>query len=940
MPAYRRKLIEVDLPLDEINRATGSESTTSSGHPWRIHLWWSRKRLAASRAIIFASMVDDPSSWPEDFPTLESQRTERDRLHELLSRLVVWKNISDENLLAEARYEIARSVARSRGDTISTEPTQVLRYLRDNALPIYDPFAGGGSIPLEAQRLGLRAVASDLNPIAVLINKALIELPPKFKNRPPVNPDADPMGMTTSKFRGRGESRKPERTPWRGAAGLADDIRYYGGWMRRKAFERIGYLYPNVKLPNGGDAIVTAWLWTRTVPCPNPACGVPMPLKTTFQVSTKKGNQHWTRPVINRNSKTISFVVQNHDTGVPPTGTVNRNGATCVACNSTAPLAYVREQSRTGNMREQMTAIVAEGDRRGRYFRRIFLSPSVQHINLTQHAEPAWRPSGKLPEQARSISVQIYGFTNWHKLFTERQLVMLTTFSDLVSEVHELLIQKGVDIDYADAVCTYLALAVGKNTDISSSFTSWDPRENVRNVFTRQGIGMIWDFAEASPFSNSSRNWISQVESVASGVANLPASANGGVAHQADASTTIHADNGPVIVTDPPYYDNVHYADSSDFFYVWLRPMLRSIYPELFFGILTPKQEEIVANRFRFRDHQQRFEDLLNEALRLIRERCSPEFPSSIFYAYKQQEERRDGRTSTGWETMLTALVDADFRIVGTWPVRTELATRSNAMSANSLASSVVLVCRPRPGDAPVATRRQFLETLEKELPIALDHLTRDGHIAPVDLAQAAVGPGMEVYSRFSGVETISGDPVTVRDALAAINEVKDRYLEGQEGELDSESRFCLGWHEQHGYREGSFGEAEVLSQAMNVAVERMGSLLAAEAGKVQLSGMEEYSPDRQPSLGRMTAWEGCMRMAYHIDHEYGGGIEGAAQVARAMLGTGGNVESVERLARILYNRYDNMADSRNAVLFNTLVTSWQDIITRMQTDAQTGRLL
>ena len=321
-------------------------------------------------------MVDDPSSCPDEFPDEKSQYAERERLHALLRRLVVWRNVSDESLIAEARYEIARSVARSRGETAPTEPVAVLAYLNDKTLPIYDPFAGGGSIPLEAQRLGLRAVASDLNPVAALINKTLIELPPKFNNQPPVNPDADPMGMTTGKLIGRGKNRRPERVAWRGAAGLADDIRYYGRWMREEAYRKIGHLYPKAKLPDGRETTVMAWLWTRTIPCPNPVCGIPMPLKTSFRASTKSGNEHWTKPSLNQQTGEVSFIVQNHDTGVPATGTVNRNGATCIACGSTAPLSYVREQSRAGRMGNQMTAIVAEGDIQGRSFRRIFLSPS------------------------------------------------------------------------------------------------------------------------------------------------------------------------------------------------------------------------------------------------------------------------------------------------------------------------------------------------------------------------------------------------------------------------------------------------------------------------------------------------------------------------------------------------------------------------------------
>ena len=929
---YRRKLIEVDLPLDDINRESAREKSIRHGHPSTLHLWWARRPLAACRAVIFASMVDDPVDCSDEFPTDAAQREERERLHGIIRQLVKWESTDESKtagreLLAVARYEIARSVARTRGETAPTDPAEVLRYLNDNVRPIYDPFAGGGSIPLEAQRLGLKAVASDLNPVAVLINKALIEIPPQFNGQPPVNPDADRMGMTLGKG-------KQQRVPWRGAAGLADDIRYYGRWMREEAFKRIGHLYPQAKLSDGSDATVIAWLWARTVPCPNPACGIAMPLMATFQLSKKKGNEHWTRPIVDREKNRVSFVVQNHSDGVPASGTVNRNGATCLACNGAVKLPYVREQGRAGNMGEVMTAIVVEGNRK-----RLFLSPTDEHIRAAQGASPVWRPSGSLPEQARSISVQIYGFTEWHKLFTERQLTALTTFSDLLGEVGKLVLKDGADEEYANALRTYLALAIGRTSDSSCSYATWqNVGDFVAHVFARQGIGMIWDFAEANIFSTSTQNWMGQIEWVAEAVDHLPSDANSGQAHQADASTTIHAQNGPVIVTDPPYYDNIHYADSSDFFYVWLRPLLRDAYPDLFAGILTPKNEEMVANRFRFENYSQHFEEQLSKTLRLIRERCSAEFPSSIFYAYKQQEEKRAGRASTGWETMLSAVVSAGFQIIGTWPMRTERTVRSNAMGTNALASSVVLVCRSRPADAPVATRRQFIDALNRELPQALDQLTQKGHIAPTDLAQAAIGPGMQIYSRYSRVETISGEPVPIREALAAINRAIADYDERQEGDLDAESRFCLDWLKQHGYGVGLYGEAETLARAKNVAIgklQNLDSLLTAEGGRVKLLPLDEFGDSRPLTLGDKTAWEGCFRMAYHLNREDGRGVDGAGVVAREM---NGNVESVERLARILYNHYDRKGDSQNAVIFNNLVTSWQNILSalsRTKEDAQ-----
>ena len=929
MNTYRRKLIEVDLPLDDINRESAREKSIRHGHPCTLHMWWARRPLAACRAVIFASMVDDPSSYPDEFATEEEQRIEREHLHEIIRKLVEWESTDESQpavrvLLAKARYEIARSVARSRGETAPTDPTEVLDYLREHTLPIYDPFAGGGSIPLEAQRLGLKAVASDLNPVAVLINKALIEIPPKFRNRPPVNPDADRIGMMV------GKGKKKQRFPWRGASGLANDIRYYGAWLREEAFKRIGHLYPKAKLSDSSDATVIAWLWTRTIPCQNPACGVQMPLLKTFQISKKGNNEHWIKPTVDHAAKRVSFVVQKHSGSVPEGGTVDSDGAVCIACNNAVPLSYVREQGRAGNMGEQMTAIIAEGNRR-----RIYVSPTDEHIKTALETESAWRPSGSLPEQARSISVQIYGFTRWHQLFTERQLIALTTFSDLMPEIRSLILEHGASVEYADAICTYLALAIGKMTNRGSSFTLWDAlTEKLVQVFGRQGIPMVWDFAEGNPFSTSTGNWIGQIDYVSKVVERLPGNINSGKAYQADASTTIYAKDGPIIVTDPPYYGNIHYADSSDFFYVWLRPLLRDMYPDLFAAILTPKEDEMIESRFRFENPRQRFEELLGKTLKLIRERCSDEFPSSIFYAYKQQQEEREGRASTGWEAMLSAVVSAGFQIVGTWPMRTELTTNLKK-NINALASSVVLVCRLRPDDASIATRRQFLNALDKELPAALDQLTQKRHIAPTDLAQATIGPGMQIYSRYSRVETISGEPVSVREALVAINRAIADYDERQEGDLDSESRFCLDWLKQHGYGEGPYGDAETLARAKNIDISKLqhsDGLLTAERGRVKLLPLDAFSNSEQLTLGDTTAWEGCFRMAYHLNRENGEGIAGAAHVGREM---GSNVESVERLARILYNHYDRKGDSQNAVIFNNLVTEWQRIREKMGDDEQ-----
>ncbi len=930
-PAYRRKLIEVGLPLDTINEEAARERYLFLGHPRTLHLWWSRKPLAACRAVIFASLVDDPGDCADEFPTPEEQRTERQRLHKLIERLVVWKNSNDAQLLAAARYEIACSVARSKGETAPTEPDKVLAYLNEQAQPIYDPFCGGGSIPLEAQRLGLRAVGSDLNPVAALITKALIELPPKFANRPPVNPDADPMGMMV------GKGRRAQRLPWQGAAGLADDIRYYGRKMREMTWERIGHLYPTVKLPDGEEATVIAWLWARTVPCPNPACGVAMPLMTTFQASKKRGNEHWMCPEIDRETKTVKFTMQRHK---PPTDvldverTVTRNGATCIACKGAVKLEYVRQQARAGNMGEVMTGVVAEG-----YRKRLFFSPTAKHIQAAIPLEKAKRLNGKLPEKALGFAVQAYGFTEWGHLFTERQLSLLSAFGAQLTDIGKIAISDGADTKYVDTLRTYLALAIGKTTDSCSSFSRWqNSGDKVAGVFTRQAISIIWDFAESNPFCSATRNWTSQTEWIAKVLEALPNNNNKGTAYQADATITIHVNNGPVIVTDPPYYANIGYADLSDFFYAWLRPMLRDIHPDLFAGMLTPKSEEMVAAP-RFDNTDLRFEELMGKTLELIRQRCSPEFPSSIFYAYKQQEKKRDGVASTGWETMLAALVNAGFQIVGTWPMRTELSSRSRALSANALASSVVLVCRPRPEGAPMASRRDFINALRREMPPRLEQLTTEGHIAPVDLRQAAIGLGMSVYSRYSSVATLAGEPVTVRQALMAINDAVDIYHQEQEGALDAESRFCMGWLRQFPSGQGDYGIAEDLARGYDLVIGRLAQthqLLDANQGQVTLRDIDAYDNERAYSAQEPSAWEICMRMAYHMQPgEERLGVAGCVAAARR---ADGKLDSIERLARSLYDFYNERNDSPRAVAFNSVVTAWQDIMSDMNR-VETGRL-
>ena len=782
-----------------------------------------------------------------------------------------------------------------------------------------DPFAGGGSIPLEAQRLGLEAYASDLNPVAVLINKALIEIPPKFAGQPPTNP----------------ESRKKYLTrEWTGAHGLAEDVRYYGKWMRDEAWKRIGHLYPKVHLQKeqvGGEATVIAWLWARTVKCPNPACGAQMPLVTTFWLSKKAGKQAWVEPCVDRTTSpaTIHFTVRS-DRGTPQDPPKVGRGAQfrCIVCNRIAPAQHIKDEALAGHMRVQMMAIVAEG--KGQ---RSFMPPVSEQESIAAVQGPLNVPVQALAKDPRNIWCVGYGLDTFDKLFTPRQLVALATFSDLIAESRSrLLDDSDGDAAYADAVVTYLALAVDRSANYWSSLTAWGG-DFIVQTFGRQALPMVWDFSEVNPFSNATGNWEGAIEWVSKCLEIAVSATRAGEAVQGDAATTLMSSNNQVICTDPPYYDNITYADLSDFFYVWLRRSLGTIYPALFSTLLTPKAQELIATPYRFEGDVDRarrfFEQGLSKAFTQMHEAGSSNYPLTIFYAYKQAEAEssHDGVdssgafASTGWETMLEALLQARFVVTGTWPVRSE---RDQGLKSgtNALASSIVLVCRPRHTDAPLTTRRDFLNALKRELPIALRNLQR-GNIAPVDLAQAAIGPGMAVFSRYSKVLESDGTPMRVRTALQLINQTLDEVLAEQEGEYDADTRWAVAWFEQYGMEEGPYGVAETLSKAKNTAVGALveAGILRAQGGKVRLLRRNELSSDWNPATAkRLTVWEVTQRLIRALQEQ------GEAGAAAILDHVGAYGEVARDLAYRLYTICERKKWADEALAYNSLVVEWSDI--------------
>lgn len=903
-----RKLIEVSLPLEDINRESAREKSIRHGHPSTLHLWWARRPLAAARAVLFAQLVDDPSSHPDQFPTEEEQKVERERLHDIIRKLVVWENINDVALLKQAHAEILKSTD-------------------GNPPPILDPFAGGGAIPLEAQRLGLEAHASDLNPVAVLINKALIEIPPMFAGRPPAFP-----GAAGSKL-----------GAWPRATGLAEDVRRYGAWMRDRAEERIGHLYPKATLPGGGEAIVIAWIWTRTVTCPNPACGIEMPLVRSWWLGKKRGKEAYVVPTIVPDAaapsgRKVAFTI-GHDPKKAPTadgdGTVGRTGATCVACESAVDLKYIRVEGKAKRMSSQLMAIVAEGSRQ-----RIYLRPTATHRDAAEVARPSHVPDGDLPTNPRDFKTPNYGMTQWADLFTNRQLTALTTFSDLVAEARERALgdalaaglQEGARLEaggtgaaaYADAVATYLGLATSRCTDYSSSICSWhSTRETMRNVYARQAIPMVWDYAEANLLSSSTGNFGGQVNWVSSALRAAPASARGEVV-QADAAARDYA--SALISTDPPYYDNIGYSDLSDFFYVWLRRSLRDIHSVQFSTMLVPKAEELVANPYRHGGKDgasQFFEEGFEHVFARARESASEDFPITVFYAFKQQELEFEGVASTGWATILEGMIRAGWTITATWPIRSELSNRMMASGTNALASSIVLALRPRHITAEATSRRGFLAALKSELPQALSEM-QQGAIAPVDLAQATIGPGMAVFSRYAKVVEADGSSMTVKTALALINQMLDEVLAEQDGDLDADSRFCLKWYEQFGWSRQQYGEADVLARAVNTSVDGLarGGVLTSRDGWVALTRPADLPLTWDPAEDdRISIWEVTCHLARALT------TTGVDESARLMAAAGRRVdlESVQLLAYRLYELAQKK-HPEDALLFNALGTSWSDL--------------
>ena len=1121
-----KKLIEVALPLDDINAACAHEKMPGIGpHPRGIHLWWARRPLAAARAVLFAQLVNDPGYQRELGFGVNKKEAEikREKLFQIIRDLVKWENTNNEEVLNRAREAIWESwretchLNRNHPQAVDLPDGKAGLFDPDRLPAFHDPFAGGGAIPLEAQRLGLEAYASDLNPVAVMINKAMIEIPPKFAGLPPVfrnewrgvrnereggdalsgdegleqshdvGPGGVPVGAAIAqggglrhafanhagggvgagKHRGgmdagiearegavssdcagldsgsgnpvdavrtdrmvpgngnaetaritrrdqqdayghektaKGGKSEEERemrgksgeereksgialtphssslTPhssslfsdaWPGATGLAEDVRRYGHWMREEAFKRIGHLYPKAKITKemvaglpaapggtaqagrpdlkpyeGEELTVIAWLWARTVKSPNPAFShVDVPLASSFVLSSKKGKEAWVEPIVDGDGYRFEVRV-----GKPPAeaknGTKLGRGANfrCLLSGSPIEPKYIKAEGKAGGMGARLMAIVAEGNRG-----RVYLAPIEEHEAIARKAQPNWKPETPIAPDPRALWTPPYGLETYGDLFTPRQLVALTTFSDLVQEAREKAIADakaaGLPDDgrglaqggsgataYGDAIAVYLTFCVDRCADFNNSLTGWrQGNEKIMYLFARQAIPMVWDFGEANIMENVVGGFITNLEYQAKCLLKLGASAADGTALQLDAAAQ-DISKLKVISTDPPYYDNIGYADLSDFFYVWMRRSLRNIYPDLFATMAVPKAEELVATPYRHDSKEKAeafFMDGMTRAIHNLAEQAHPAFPVTIYYAFKQSETKEGGTTSTGWVTFLEAVIQAGFSIDGTWPMRSEQTHRMIGMGTNALASSIVLVCRKRPADSESISRKEFQRRLRREMPEALETMiggeSGQTPIAPVDLAQAAIGPGMAIFSQYEAVLNQDGSPMTVHDALILINRAITEYLSPESGSFDADTQFCAAWFEQYGWKHGPFGEADVLARAKGTSVDGVveAGVLESGRGKVRLLRWKEYPADWDPARDdRTPVWEALHHMIRCLKE----GTESAAGGLLARMPEKG--EPLRQLAYHLYTLCERAGWAEDARAYNELIGAWHAVVT------------
>lgn len=870
------KLVEVALPLEAISAAARRDKDKKTGTIKNVHKWFAPMPTPAWRALLFATLIDDPGD-----------ETKRAELLRFVERLVPPDgNPPDAATLAEAHDMLMEA-------TDGNPPT------------VFDPFCGGGSTLVEAQRLGLPCAGSDLNPVPVLITRTLTELLPQVAGRPPLVVEAGTLGMT-----GGGP-----------LDGFMADCRRYAQRIRDEVWDEIGHLYP---APPGGGTVI-AWLWARTVTCLNPACHAVAPLVSSFWLSKKKGALTWIEPTDLRPGNPVRFEVHTGDAGPPPATKVGRGGTfRCAVCQESIPETHVKTEGKAKRLGTQLMAVAVDGECGRKY-----LSPSaVTEPPLVER--PAAVPEVELPDYARWFSSPAYGITTEADLYTNRQLAVLGAFADAVTQVSSWVAADGGDDIQARSIASVLGLCVSKLAMSQSTQVRWRTRaveSKAEPAFGRQALPMVWDFSETNPFGGSVGDWLGQLASATSGLRALPLSPAASLTFRSDARVAGDRFNGTALIaTDPPYFAQIGYADLSDYFYVWLRRALSDLHPDLFQTVATPKADELIAAPYRhdgnMAEATQYFVDGFTEAFHNLSAAAAVGLPILIVYAHRQEEtEGADGLTSTGWDAMLSAIIAGGLRIVGTWPIHATSSSRQIGLGTNALASYMVLVCRRQKTTAKPTDRQGFLGALHAELPKAIRKL-QEGDISTVDLGPAAIGPGMAVFSRFSRVIEPTGKAMIVSAALTLIATVTGEVLDEFVGDLDGETRWAMSWFRDHGFESGSYDDADKLCRATVTSLDGLEKAGVATGikGRVRLWGRSELPTDWDPAADRrVTIWEVTQQLVRLL------ATDGEEAAADLLAHCGRWADSARDLAQWLAAAALETRPAE-ALDHDALVTSWSEL--------------
>jgi putative DNA methylase len=891
----KKKLIEVALPLDEINAASKADKGRAHGTLKNLHKWFAPMPVPAWRALLFAALVDDP----ED----DNRRV---YLLDVIKRLVAnGADLPDNETLAEARRILAAQFP--------------------EGLPmVHDPFCGGGSTLVEAQRLGLETLASDLNPVPVLITRTLTQLLPKITGLQPIHPESRKAGTALSFD---DEMGKYSPKTYVGIEGLTCDVLHYAGQIRDAARQRLSNYYP----ASTGETVV-AWLWGRTATCPNPTCGVDTVLTTTWWLSKRKNDMAWIEPRI-ENGVVELDVITGQRSGEAPAAPKSPRGASfqCLGCLNPLPEDVLESQAEECGLGLRMTAIVVEKEGGRRTYRK----PTQAEIDCATVSVEDYDVPETVPVSDGG-SRNRFGLNMQSDLYTSRQLATMSVLATLVAETYDRVVRDGGTLEWASAVTSMLGLGVGRFAQFASSQARWTVRSNVSSfegAFPRNDIPMTWDFYEINPFGDAGPSWTQTFISTTRALRNVVSDGRG-VAVIGDARRVV-TPRPALVATDPPYFDAIGYADLSDYFYVWHRRALKRVHPDLYTTMAAPKQGELTAIAAHHGNDRQMarnyFIDGFTDTFRNLQASLAPGLPMIVVYASREQKGGNDEQTR--WSSILTSIVNADMEITGTWPILGTTDRRMVGQGSNVVATYIAMTCRPRLSEAQTTSLADFNRALRRELAVSIRDL-QAASILPVDLAQAAMGPGMQIYSRYRSVLDQSGHPVPVEHALRLINAALGEVLDEQEGELDPDSRFAVRWWETYGWTAAPFGEADKTARPLGISADDVLRAKVAESigGKVFLLGSGELDNQWVPSADiRPTAWEAVHHLAHRLIDK-GGELE----AARLMAVLGNLQDPAMALVYRLHDIAANKGRTGDQERYNALINSWAELM-KLSSDGSTA---